>query len=108
MVRFPEREAAPPSGLHVCGKCASELVQPVAWSETARDCWQLTLACPNCGWTEEGLYGREDVERLEERLDDGLADMLDDLQRLTAANMADELDRFAAALNADLILPEDF
>jgi hypothetical protein len=34
--------------------------------------------------------------------------MLSDLQRLTKANMAEEIDRFLAALQADLILPEDF
>ena len=38
----------------------------------------------------------------------GLADMLDDLQRLAQANMADQVDRFVAALNEDQILPEDF
>ena len=34
--------------------------------------------------------------------------MLTDLRRLTQANMTEEIERFAAALNADLILPEDF
>ena len=34
--------------------------------------------------------------------------MLSDLRRLTQANMAEEIERFAAALDADLILPEDF
>ena len=34
--------------------------------------------------------------------------MLADLKRLTQANMAEEIDRFIGALNADLILPEDF
>jgi hypothetical protein len=48
------------------------------------------------------------VRELEDRLDEGLADMLRDLQRLTQANMADQIDRFVNALNADQILPEDF
>jgi hypothetical protein len=55
-----------------------------------------------------GTFSRDQIELFEERLDDGLADMLDDLQRLTQANMSDELERFAYALQADLILPEDF
>ena len=41
-------------------------------------------------------------------LDDGLAEMLADLKRLTQANMAEEIDRFVTALRADFILPEDF
>jgi hypothetical protein len=54
------------------------------------------------------VYDEEQVLSLEERLDEGLAEMLRDLQRLTQANMADQLERFTAALRADLILPEDF
>ena len=46
--------------------------------------------------------------QLEEQLDDGIAAILLDLKRLATANMADEIERFAAALEANLILPEDF
>jgi hypothetical protein len=95
-------------GLHVCRVCDSELVQPVCWSETPDHRWELTLECPNCGWLEDGIYQREQIDRLEEKLDDGLAEMLADLKRLTQANMAEEIDRFINALNADFILPEDF
>ena len=48
------------------------------------------------------------VDWLEEELDQGLEDMLRDLQRLTQANMADEIERFTSALQGDHILPEDF
>ncbi len=95
-------------GLHVCPSCRSELVQPVEWGVTQGQHWKLRLRCPNCGWSRHGSYGHEQVADLEERLDDGIAAILDDLKRLTDANMADEVDRFAAALEADLILPEDF
>ena len=66
------------------------------------------LNCPNCDWYTEGVYTQDQVRELEDRLDEGLADMLRDLQRLTQANMADQIDRFITALNADQILPEDF
>lgn len=108
VVRFDEPASPQSHDLHICTGCSSDLVQPVAWAEATDDRWALTLGCPNCGWTGEGIYDREQVDRLEERLDDGLADMLRDLQRLAQSNMADEIDRFAAALEADLILPEDF
>ena len=55
-----------------------------------------------------GVSAANAVEAVNVRLDDGLADMLSDLQRLTQANMAEEIDRFLTALQADLILPEDF
>jgi hypothetical protein len=108
VVRFHDAHKPAPSGLHVCCDCGSELVQPVEWAEAPEDRWELKLECPNCRWTQDGVYDRDQVDRLEEKLDDGLADMLGDLQRLTQANMADEIDRFAEALHADLILPEDF
>jgi hypothetical protein len=108
VVRFHEGEEVAPQGLHVCPECESELVQPLEWSEGEADQWELLLGCPNCGWTDEGIFTQEQVQELEEELDEGLADMLRDLQRLTQANMADQIDRFIAALEADLILPEDF
>ncbi len=95
-------------GLHVCPDCSSDLVQPIDWSEAPDDCWNLLLNCPNCNWYTEGLYSADQVRELEDQLDEGLADMLRDLQRLTQANMADQIDRFVNALYADQILPEDF
>lgn len=107
VIRF--NEVAPSvRELHICPDCQSELVQPLSWSESAEGRWELTLECPNCGWWESGVYDRAQVERLEDRLDEGLADMISDLQRLTQANMAADVDRFIAALEADLIIPEDF
>jgi hypothetical protein len=108
VVRFHDVDQSVPRGLHVCPECDSDLVQPVAWAEAAEDSWELVLSCPNCHWTVEGVYTEQQVHELEERLDEGLADMLRDLQRLTQANMADQIDRFVAALQADQVLPEDF
>ena len=108
VVRFHDTDQRAPQGLHVCAACASDLVQPIAWAEASDHRWELTLECPNCGRSDEGVYDRDEVDKLEEKLDDGLADMLADLQRLTHANMAEEIDRFAMALHAELILPEDF
>lgn len=79
----------------------------MSWAET-EDAWELALMCPNCGWTTTGVYGQAEVEELEERLEEGLAEMLADLHRLAQANMTDEVERFVAALDADVILPEDF
>jgi hypothetical protein len=108
VVRFQDPDRAAEAGLHVCPECSSELVQPVAWNECEAGQWDLTLRCPNCDWIMDGQFDQEQLEQLEEKLDDGLSAMLDDLKRLTHANMADQMDRFIAALQADLILPEDF
>ena len=109
VVRFGAPEPpARPAGLHICPQCSCELVQPLSWSEASQGKWDLTLSCPNCWWSTDGVFGEEEVHALEDQLDRGLEDMLQDLQRLTQANMADQADRFATALQADQILPEDF
>jgi hypothetical protein len=109
VVRFAEgsqhTETRP---LHLCPECASDLVQPTDWSETDDGRWELALRCPDCCWTGDGVFDQTTIEEFEERLDEGLEAMLADLQRLTRANMVEEMDRFVAALQADLILPEDF
>jgi hypothetical protein len=107
VVRFYADEATQ-TGLHVCPECDSRLVQPIDWGEAPQGFWELVLRCPNCFWLDEGVFDQGQVDQFEEHLDDGLTEMLADLRRLTQANMTEQIERFAAALNADLILPEDF
>ncbi|MBV9194700.1 MAG: hypothetical protein JO168_11200 [Solirubrobacterales bacterium] len=108
VVRFVDPETETERGLHMCPVCDSNLVQPIDWCEASDGRWELVLSCPNCHWSTEGTYTEAQVHNLEDQLDEGLADMLRDLKRLTQANMADHVERFTSALHADLILPEDF
>jgi hypothetical protein len=108
VIRYADEPGVGTRELHICPSCDSPLVQPVSWSEAADERWDLTLECPNCAWSETGNYGRLEVELLEDQLDQGLAEVITDLQRLAHANTISEIDRFSAALDADLILPEDF
>jgi hypothetical protein len=108
VIHFGNEQEAAPRELHVCPKCHSELVQPVNWEEQPRSQWYLELACPNCSWSDSGVFDSSQVEAFEDSLDEGLRDMIEDLQRLAQSNLAGEFDRFARALDADLILPEDF
>jgi hypothetical protein len=106
VIRFHDQPEARP--LHQCPSCDSRLVQPIAWTESTQGRWELELECPNCLWSESGVFGREQVEQLEDQLDEGLAELLGDLERLSQANMAAEIERFSRALAANVILPEDF
>jgi hypothetical protein len=111
VVYFHERRDQPPGSpqaLHVCQDCDSGLVYPLHWREVARASWEVTLRCPNCEWTTTDVYDQDTVERFDEELDRGTDSLVDDLKRLTAANMEDEVERFALALAGDHILPEDF
>jgi hypothetical protein len=95
-------------GLHLCPQCDSPLVQPIEWHEARAGFWELLLRCPNCRWEQEGMFTQSQVDLFEERLEEGLSQMLEDLTRLAQANTAEEIAHFASALRADLILPEDF
>ena len=71
VVRFHEPDQAL-RRLHICPDCESELVQPLAWSEAAEDRWELTLECPNCRWSTDGVFTEDQVHELEDQLDEGL------------------------------------
>jgi hypothetical protein len=107
---MPVRPRAPGPGLdlHVCPDCTRELVYPVEWEETSPTHWEVLLRCPNCEWSDIGVFDQDTVDRFDDELDRGTEAVSRDLERLTQANMEDEIERFVSALAAGAILPEDF
>jgi hypothetical protein len=104
----PGRRTDAADDLHLCPDCDRGLVFPVEWEEISPTHWEVFLRCPNCEWTELGVYDQITVDRFDDALDYGTEAVMRDLKRLTHANMEDELERFIIALAADAILPEDF
>jgi hypothetical protein len=102
------RQAGTRIELHVCPECERELVYPVEWEETSPTHWEVLLRCPNCEWSDLGVFDQETVDRFDDELDRGTEAVSRDLKRLTQANMEEEVERFVSALLADAILPEDF
>jgi predicted RNA-binding Zn-ribbon protein involved in translation (DUF1610 family) len=94
--------------LHVCPSCSSELVHPTDWVPASARRWTVQLRCPDCEWTGGGTYAQAVVDRFDEVLDDGTESVLNDLQRLSRANMEQDTESFISALWAERILPEDF
>lgn len=94
--------------LHVCESCGSDLVYPLDWAPAATKQWQVQLRCPDCEWRGDGVYDQAAVDAFDIVLDEGSQAVLDDLTKLTHANMSDDIERFVDALSRDLILPEDF
>lgn len=105
---LPSRERTGTDELHVCPDCDRELVYPVEWSEASATHWEVLLRCPNCEWSDLGVFDQLTVDRFDDELDRGTEALMRDLKRLTQANMEDEIDRFVSALGVDAILPEDF
>jgi uncharacterized protein with PIN domain len=106
--RFASSTPRRDDDLHVCPSCNSDLVYPTDWAPASERQWHVALRCPECEWNGGGRYRQEVVDRLDEALDRGTESVLDDLNVLIRANMEDQIERFAAALQADQILPEDF
>jgi hypothetical protein len=94
--------------LHECPCCDRDLVYPVEWEEASATHWDVLLRCPNCEWSESGLFDQDTVDRFDVELDNGTELLMRDLKRLTQANMEEEVDRFAQALDSDAIWPMDF
>jgi hypothetical protein len=99
---------APGEALHVCPRCAGELVHPLDWVEESPGRWRILMRCPDCDALREGVFGQALVERLDEELDRATAALLSDLRQLTHANMIEEIEVFSRALELDLIGPNDF
>ena len=121
VVYFENPAAAPPAldaapiapsteerDLHICPDCDSTLVYPVQWEEADESHWQITLRCPNCERTEEGIFGQGQCDGFDDELERGTDALTRDYKRLMTANLAEEIDRFAKALEVDGILPADF
>jgi hypothetical protein len=94
--------------LHICPGCDSNLVYPVQWEEADESHWLITLRCPNCEHNEEGVFGQEQCDGFDDELERGTDALTRDYKRLMTANLSEEIDRFAAALDANAVLPEDF
>jgi hypothetical protein len=99
---------SPRTSLHECPECDRALVYPVEWEEASPTQWEVLLRCPNCEWTHLGVYEQSVVDRFDEELDKGTECLIEDLLRLTHANMEDEIERFTTALASDAIWPMDF
>ncbi len=104
----PLPTVAPVDDLHVCRECDRTLVYPVEWEEASATHWAVLLRCPNCEWSQIGVYDQPTVDRFDEELDHATEALMRDLKHLTKANMEEEVERFIRALDADVILPEDF
>jgi len=94
--------------LTICGVCDCPYVQPVDWDEAGPRHWKLELRCPNCEAHGTVVVGDEVVDHYDLVLERGSAELARSLHELVEAGIDDEVERFSAALQQDLILPEDF
>ena len=107
-VEVDERYQAPEEELHVCRRCTSRLVEPVAVRRFDSRWWHVERRCPECQWTGADLVDEAAVTRLGEQLDAGRAELTALLHEMQRSEMEREVEGFAHALVLDQVLPEDF
>jgi hypothetical protein len=102
--------STPTTDLDVCVRCGRSFVVPAAILEVVPNdrCYTVELACNNCGHSRVGTYDEDTMEGLDRALDREQATLEETALRVFRENMLEEIERFVAALDANLILPEDF
>lgn len=109
MRNAPAAETKTATGLHVCPRCASHLVQPTCWEQSGdRGHWRLWRRCPECSWTGDEIHGEVEIDAFDEELDLGTRALNEELKALEQDNMRHMAETLAAALEADLISADDF
>ena len=103
----PRPRTAQPVGAHVCRS-----LQPATGAAGGRGASRSGLAgavaLSELRWSGDVLLDQDQMDRLDEELDEGLAQVAAALDLITQLNMREYAGRFGAALAADAILPEDF
>jgi hypothetical protein len=107
-VQVGQRYQAPEADLCECGRCGSQLVQPLAMHRYDACWWYVERRCPECDWTSTDRVHDRAVARLDEELDAGRASMVALLRAIERNEMERDVECFAHALVLDHVLPEDF
>ena len=91
-----------------CGACASELVQLEAWRERGAGGLTLRLRCPECDARTVRNLDAHEAARVDDALSQARLEMVAFYEAVLRSNMSREADLLAAALELDLIGPDDF
>jgi hypothetical protein len=102
-------EIAHGSGLETCVACGRPFVVPVALLDLVDEgLYLLALHCKNCDRLSTGVHEDAELEALEHANEAAEAEMHAALEIVSVARFIDDLDGFTRALEAGVVLPEDF
>jgi hypothetical protein len=101
--------------LRICPKCDCRLCFESGAEPITHESWLVVIQCPNCWYSWRRTVGDVELELFENALDDDTHVIESALDELAAENiiaaaiqLAADVENFAAALEADAILPMDF
>ncbi len=103
----PEETGTPP--LHVCQACGEPFVVPLSIVDILdADRYVVELWCANCDRSTLGAHYDDELEELDRDLVNATAQIRAALDVIDTVDELLRADAFAAAIQADQILPEDF
>ena len=90
-----------------CAECASDVVNPVRWSESDDTHWWIRLRCGDCGHVREVIASDEEAQLLDRDLQVGMTKIAATAIKLERQRMRADLVTLTRALERDLIAPDD-
>jgi hypothetical protein len=97
------------TGLETCTACGQPFVVPVALLDLVDEgLYLLALHCKNCDGLFTGVHEDAELEALEHANERAQVEMESALEIVAVARFIDDLDGFTRALEAGMVLPEDF
>jgi hypothetical protein len=107
--RSQHHNVAHAPGLQTCVACGRDFVVPVALLDLVDEgLYLLALHCKNCDRLSTGVHEDAELEALERADEAAEAELQSALEIVSVARFIDDLDGFTRALEAGIVLPEDF
>ena len=94
--------------LTICGSCGGHLVHPLRWSAVGAQHWRIELRCPDCEGRGTVVEHQSVVDRFDELLEQGAAELARDLHALVEIAIDAEVQELHLSLSSGLLRPEDF
>ncbi|HET6506709.1 MAG TPA: hypothetical protein VFG42_07960 [Baekduia sp.] len=101
--------AAKQQGLETCAGCGKPFVVPVALLDLVDEgLYLLALHCKNCDRLSTGVHEDAELEALERANEVAESQVRSALEIVSVARFIDDVGDFTRALEANVVLPEDF
>ena len=94
--------------LTICSTCGGHLVYPLRWSAVGMQHWRIELRCPDCEGRGTVVEHQSVIDRFDELLEQGAADLARDLHALVQITIDAEVEELHLSLASGRLRPEDF
>ncbi len=108
-VRRPSDDArAVARDLTICSACGGHFVYPLDWAAVGTQHWRIELRCPDCEARGTIVERQPVVDRFDELLEQGSAELARALHALVQSDIDAEVAQLHDSLATGRLRPEDF